>query len=43
MVINIIMDHTGKQEIRRDFIRNEVGNWSLGKHIFGYRIQVSIW
>jgi hypothetical protein len=28
------------QDIRRDFIRNEVGNWSLGKHIFGYRIQV---
>jgi hypothetical protein len=29
-----------EQDIRRDFIRNEVGNWSLGKHIFGYRIQV---
>lgn len=29
------------QDIRKDFIRNEVGNWSLGKHIYGYRIQVT--
>jgi len=30
------------QDIRKDFIRNEVGNWSLGKHIYGYRIKVRI-
>ena len=28
------------QDIRRDFIQNEVGNHALGKHIYGYVIQV---
>ena len=28
------------QEIRRDFIQNEVVNWELGMHIYGYLLQV---
>lgn len=30
------------KDIRRDFIRNEVGNIALGKHIYGYMIQVDL-
>ena len=33
-------DNFDYQDIRRDFIQNEVGNWELGKHIYGYLIQV---
>ena len=29
------------QEIRRDFIQNEVVNWELGMHIYGYLLEVS--
>eukprot|EP01035_Chromulina_nebulosa_P024030 gene24030-31207_t len=32
-------DNFDYQDIRRDFIRNEVGNVALGKHIYGYVIQ----
>jgi translation initiation factor eIF-2B subunit epsilon len=33
-------DNFDYQDIRKDFIHNEVGNWALGKHIYGYIIQV---
>eukprot|EP01038_Epipyxis_sp_PR26KG_P007435 gene7435-10131_t len=32
-------DNFDYQDIRKDFIQNEVGNWALGKHIYGYVIQ----
>ena len=32
-------DNFDYQNIRRDFIRNEVVNWELGMHIYGYLIQ----
>lgn len=32
-------DNFDYQEIRRDFIRNEVVNWELGMHIYGYMLQ----
>ncbi|KAJ1424856.1 nucleotide-diphospho-sugar transferase [Ochromonadaceae sp. CCMP2298] len=32
-------DNFDYQDIRRDFIQNEVSNWSLGKNIYGYLIQ----
>lgn len=32
-------DNFDYQDIRRDFIQNEVCNYSLGKHIYGYVLQ----
>ena len=32
-------DNFDYQDVRKDFIENEVGNHALGKHIFGYIIQ----
>ena len=32
-------DNFDYQDIRRDFIRNEVGNWELGQHVFGYLLE----
>lgn len=32
-------DNFDYQDIRRDFIRNEVLNWDLGMHIYGYVLQ----
>lgn len=32
-------DNFDYQDIRKDFIQNEVSNWALGKHIYGYLIQ----
>ena len=32
-------DNFDYQDVRRDFIRNEVGNWELGQHIFGYLLE----
>jgi len=32
-------DNFDYQDIRKDFIRNEVLNWELGMHVYGYMIQ----
>jgi translation initiation factor eIF-2B subunit epsilon len=32
-------DNFDYQDIRRDFIQNEVSNWELGMHIYGYIIK----
>jgi translation initiation factor eIF-2B subunit epsilon len=34
-----LSDNFDYQDIRHDFIRNEVVNWELGKHIYGYEID----
>jgi translation initiation factor eIF-2B subunit epsilon len=32
-------DNFDYQDIRHDFVHNEVSNWALGKHIYAYTIQ----
>jgi translation initiation factor eIF-2B subunit epsilon len=35
-------DNFDYQDIRKDFIQNEVVNWELGMHIYGYILQVTV-
>ena len=35
-------DNFDYQDIRKDFIQNEVANWTMGKHIFAYLLEVSV-